>query len=167
VFFRPNQEREEHVARLVKQLRGNPDQANEAELTKLVEQEFDDRHAAQLREAEALAQRLARLQERLKKRQANKAEIVSRRIKYLLGQPDDLDWDVTPPTAAERTSGRSRSLFQRNAGAPLGIPASSRGRGASSDVADPTIAPPAARSQGPGTGLPTSEASASAAPISP
>ena len=78
---------------LAAQLRGKHDAAKEAELKKLVEELFAKRHAAQVAEAKALADKLAKLQDLLKKREEKKAEIVARRVKQLLGETDDLDWN--------------------------------------------------------------------------
>jgi hypothetical protein len=129
-LYRPSEERLSRVERLVNQLRDKSDPAKEAELKKIVEEEFDERHAVQLREAQTLAERLARLQERLKKRQANKAEIVARRVKQLLGQPDDLDWDV--PEATRTIGALNRSLpgglWFRNSGSATSVSAAGSSR---------------------------------------
>jgi hypothetical protein len=95
---------DDEVQKLVAQLRAKPDPATEAALKKLVEESFDKRHAAQVAEAKVLEERLRKMQEILKKRQENKAEIVARRIKQLRGERDDLDWDMTslPPPVAKQ-----------------------------------------------------------------
>ena len=89
---------DQRAQQLAAQLRTQSDPTKEAELKKLVEESFDKRHAAQVAEAKALAEKLAKLQETLKRRQEKKAEIVSRRVKQLLGEVDELDWDSTFPT---------------------------------------------------------------------
>ncbi len=86
------------IQKLASELRGGKhDAAKEAQLKKLVEKSFDEIHEGQLREAEALAERLAKLQERLKLRSAKKKEIVDRRVKQLVGEKDDLEWDAPAP----------------------------------------------------------------------
>ena len=88
---------EQRSQELAAQLRAKPDATKEAELKKLVEELFDKRHAFQVAEAKALAERLTKLQDTLKKREQKKSEIIDRRVKQLLGGVDDLDWSVPAP----------------------------------------------------------------------
>ncbi len=100
-FFQPQFQPDAELIRmdqaaqqLAAELRMTPDATKEAELKKLVEKVFTKRHAAQVAEAKALADKLAKLQEVLKKREDKKSEIIARRVKQLLGEADDLDWNL-------------------------------------------------------------------------
>lgn len=92
-------ELDQKTRKIAAELRSTPDEKKEAELRKLVEDFFDKRHAAQVAEMKLLAEKLAKMQELLKKREQKKDEIVLRRIKQLLGESDDLDWELTTPRA--------------------------------------------------------------------
>ena len=85
------------IQKLASELKAKPDTAKEAQLKKLVERSFDEMHSAQLREAEALAERLQKLKDRLKLRAEKKDDIVARHIRQLKGEVDDLQWDTPTP----------------------------------------------------------------------
>lgn len=78
---------------LAQQIRQKPDDAKLKELKKLVEQSFTKRHESQIADAEILKAKLDKLLTLLKKREEKKAEIIERRMKQLLGDIDDLEWN--------------------------------------------------------------------------
>jgi hypothetical protein len=88
---------EEQARKLAQDLKSKPDPIREAQLRSLLEEAFDKRHAAQEAEFAELARKLAKLRETLDLRQSKKSEIISRRIKQLQGETDELAWDLAPP----------------------------------------------------------------------
>ena len=57
-----------------------------------VTQLFDLREQARAREVEMLKKRLEELTQMLEKRKANRDAIISKRVKQLSGESDELDW---------------------------------------------------------------------------
>lgn len=88
--------KEKEAARLAKEIKANPDPAKEAALRDLLDQIFEQKHAAQEAEVKELSKKLSRLQESLVTRKSKKTEIVTRHIKELQGEPDETAWDVSP-----------------------------------------------------------------------
>lgn len=88
--------KEKEAARLAKEIKANPDPAKEAALRTLLDEVFEQKHAAQEAEVKELSKKLSRLQESLVTRKAKKSEIVTRHIKELQGEPDETAWDVSP-----------------------------------------------------------------------
>lgn len=88
-------ELDQQTHKIAAELRTTPDAKKEAELRKLVEEYFDKRHASQVAEMKVLAEKLTKMQELLKKREQKKDEILDRRVKQLLGENDDPDWELT------------------------------------------------------------------------
>lgn len=87
---------EEQARKLAQELKAKPDPIREAQLRALLEDAFDKRHAAQEAEFAELARKLAKLRETLDLRQSKKSEIISRRVKQLQGETDELAWDLAP-----------------------------------------------------------------------
>jgi hypothetical protein len=106
---------DQRTEELAAQLRAKPDATKEVELKALVEKAFDKRHAAQVAETKALADRLAKMQEILKTREAKKSEIVARRVKQLLGEADELDWNLTAPRSSAYQGERPGSPYRERA----------------------------------------------------
>ncbi len=83
----------------VERLRGNklPDDQRERleeELEGAVKEIFEAKHQRQQEHLERLKKEVAETEKLLKEREAHKDEIVSRRVKELLGSPDPLSWDA-------------------------------------------------------------------------
>lgn len=81
--------------------------ANRKELAELVSGQFDKRHEEQLEKVAEIEKKASDLRKTLEKRLAAKSEIVERRIRDLLGEPDPMAWDHTVTTYPRPDSPRS------------------------------------------------------------
>lgn len=97
---------------------------------------FDERRAGQLEEIAELERRLESLRELDRRRQERKREIVERRLRQLLGEPNELDWvphTTGPGPAGVRGRGRVDGPGPRYGDEMSdGVPAGERGRDAAS-----------------------------------
>ncbi|MGB7326408.1 MAG: hypothetical protein WBD31_16160 [Rubripirellula sp.] len=88
-----------------KYLQANDDAEREhikAELTALIETQFDSMHIDQATSIQSMKERLQRVESLHEKRMDNRDAIIQRRIEDLLGMPDHLRW--TPPVIADEPS---------------------------------------------------------------
>lgn len=125
------------VAELLSELRSMKDQDSEdkrklmSELSQTLEREFDRKHQQHQQAIARLEGQLEEARQLYKKRETNKSEIIERRIAQLLGQSDDLAWDVAgtaprpyldqanlnlpqllrPATSPSPASNQSRTMF--------------------------------------------------------
>lgn len=89
------------VQELVGRLRGaayqdaNATRSVKEELKEALAEEFDQKHAKHREQIESLEQKLAEAKALHSKREEKKQEIVERRMAELLGQTDDLSWDLS------------------------------------------------------------------------
>lgn len=101
-------EEERLIAQLVATLRSGTQfklpndevETKKHQLTDLVTKQFEKRHAEQTEQLEAAQKQADELRATLETRLAAKSEIVDRRIKDLLGEPDPLKWDNTEALSA-------------------------------------------------------------------
>lgn len=96
---------EAEVMRLVTQYRGLDADSPEREelvkqVTKITEQQFDLRHEARKIEIDQLRKQVDELQNKLKKREDKREQIVQQRIEQLTNQKDELRWEPLEPASA-------------------------------------------------------------------
>lgn len=97
------------VQQLVKEIqqaeRQDPEKATnlKGQLAEKLEQEFNQKHEQHQKQIAALEKQLEQARQLYDKREKNKTEIISRRTSQLLGQADDLAWDLpSNPSRAPR-----------------------------------------------------------------
>lgn len=80
------------LARQIRSAQGEQRAALLQELTKVLNEIFDEREGLRKRDVEQLTKQLSKLQETLNNRQKNKAKILEHRLKQLTGEDEDLEW---------------------------------------------------------------------------
>ncbi len=92
----------QQISRFVQELRGQataePSEESIAKLKRLVQRQFDARHRAQVERFEEVLKNVEQARKVLASRENQKDEIITRRVNYLLGRVDPLDWEYRPAT---------------------------------------------------------------------